>query len=169
MEKIVGTTSGFNLRFPFEPSSSALRSSSERSGSKWTEHNRVSLITARPTRDIFASYSFKKETSVGKRWKLIPCPLLTNRESFKLPTAQQYTIMAIYVFIYLFLYLIIHKSFPSLWMCMWNRGNDQYKRTQSKQWLLSKMDNFIYIRKLTQYRKVSARKLPVAKGTWRSL
>ena len=55
--KIVRIASSPILRFPFEPSSSALRSRSKQSGSKWTEHNRMSLVTARPTRDMFASHS----------------------------------------------------------------------------------------------------------------
>ena len=60
-----------------------------------------------------------KEISVGKRWKLIPWPLLTNRESFEHPTAQQYTVMA-------------------------NRGSKRYQSTQSEQWLLSKMELYLY-------------------------
>ena len=70
--------------FPFDPSSSALRSRSKQSGSKWTEHNRVSLVTSRPTWDIFARHSFKRESSVGKRWKLIPYWQIKNHSNIQL-------------------------------------------------------------------------------------
>ena len=125
--KIVRIASSPNLRFPFEPSSSALRSRSEQSGSKWTEHNRMSLVTARPTRDMFASHSLILRERLlwenGGNLLLVPYWQIDNH--------SQNTIMS-------------------------NRGSDQYQSTQSEQWLFCKTDNSIYIIKLTQDWKISA-------------